>query len=167
MSHTAIDWPQNKAELYPLLTAQAVALAEGCPLPLPSLANCSALLWEALPGINWAGFYLLKGDTLYLGPFQGKVACTVIPVGRGVCGTGAATREIQLVPDVHAFPGHIACDSASRSEIVLPLVKEGRLLGVMDIDSPLPGRFTQDDADGLAALCEGLLAAIDWKEGLL
>lgn len=167
MSHTAVDWPHEKPELYPLLTAQTAALAEGCPLPLPALANCAALLWEALPDINWAGFYLLKGDTLYLGPFQGKVACTVIPVGRGVCGTGAATREIQLVPDVHAFPGHIACDSASRSEIVLPLMKEGQLLGVMDIDSPLPGRFDQADADGLYALCETLMNTVNWKEGLL
>lgn len=167
MAHEAVLWPADKAELYPLLTAQTVALAEGCPLPLPALANCAALLWEALPDINWAGFYLLKDDTLYLGPFQGKVACTVIPVGRGVCGTGAATRKIQLVPDVHAFPGHIACDSASQSEIVLPLVKDGQLLGVMDIDSPLPGRFDQQDVDGLAALCEALLQATDWKEGLL
>lgn len=167
MSNNAVNWPDNKSELYPLLAAQAAALAEGCPLPLPSLANCAALLWEALEDINWAGFYLLKGDTLYLGPFQGKVACTVIPVGRGVCGTGAATREIQLVPDVHAFPGHIACDSASRSEIVLPLMKDGHLLGVMDIDSPLPGRFDQADADGLNLLCTQLLNAIHWEDGLL
>ncbi|MBR4081333.1 MAG: GAF domain-containing protein [Clostridia bacterium] len=167
MSHDAVNWPTDKTDLYPLLAAQATALAEGCPLPLPSLANCAALLWDALVDINWAGFYLLKGDTLYLGPFQGKVACTVIPVGRGVCGTGAATREIQLVPDVHAFPGHIACDSASRSEIVLPLVKDGRLLGVMDIDSPLPGRFDQADADGLNLLCTHLLNAIHWEDGLL
>lgn len=167
MSHQSVNWPNEKAALYPLLTAQACALAEGCPLPLPSMANCAALLWEALPDVNWAGFYLLKGDTLYLGPFQGKTACTVIPVGRGVCGTGAATRQIQLVPDVHAFPGHIACDSASRSEIVLPLIKDGRLLGVMDIDSPLPGRFDEDDAVGLEALCEALMQTIDWEDGLL
>ena len=167
MSHTAVDWPHEKADLYPLLTAQTAALAEGCPLPLPALANCAALLWEALPDINWAGFYLLKGDTLYLGPFQGKVACTIIPVGRGVCGTGAATKKIQLVPDVHAFPGHIACDSASRSEIVLPLTKDGQLLGVMDIDAPIFARFDDKDAKGLAHLCDILVNQVDWTNGLL
>lgn len=165
--HQSIMYPADKREKYALLCAQMQALMEGCPLPLASMANCSALLWEALEDINWAGFYLLKKDTLYLGPFQGKVACTVIPVGRGVCGTAAATREIQLVPDVHAFPGHIACDSASNSEIVLPLIKDGQLYGVMDIDSPSLGRFTQEDADGLQALCQVLMDSPAWKEGLM
>lgn len=167
MVHEATSWPVDKAQLYSLLTRQAVALAEGCPLPLPSMANIAALLWEALPDINWAGFYLLKGNRLVLGPFQGKIACTEIPVGRGVCGTAAATRTIQVVPNVHDFPGHIACDSASRSEMVLPLVKDGRFLGVLDIDSPLPCRFDQADADGLAALCDAWLAKIAWEDGLL
>ena len=167
MAHDVLSWPGDKASLYPLLAQQITALAQGCPLPLPALANAAALVWEALPDINWAGFYLLKGDRLYVGPFQGKVACMEIPVGRGVCGTAVATRQVQLVPDVHAFPGHIACDSASRSEIVLPLLKDGRLLGVLDIDSPLPGRFDQADAEGLAALCEALLASIHWEEQLL
>lgn len=152
---------------YRLMCAQMTSLLEGCDLPLPALANCSALLWELLPDLNWAGFYLRKGNTLYLGPFQGKTACTMIPIGRGVCGAAAATRAIQLVPDVHQFPGHIACDSASNSEIVLPLIRGDELLGVMDIDSPLFNRFSQADADGLAALCETLVADVRWEEGLL
>lgn len=153
--------------MYQLMCNQMRSLLEGCALPLPALANCSALLWEHLDRINWAGFYLLKDNTLYLGPFQGKVACTVIPMGKGVCGTAAQSREIQLVPDVHLFPGHIACDSASNSEIVLPLIADGLLLGVMDIDSPEVNRFSQEDAEGLAALCQILCESVQWKEGLL
>lgn len=153
--------------MYQLMCAQMKALAEGCPLPLPALANCAALLWEHLDRINWAGFYLLKDESLYLGPFQGKVACTVIPMGKGVCGTAASTRKIQLVPDVHQFPGHIACDTASNSEIVLPLIIGDRLVGVMDIDSPECARFTQEDAEGLAALCDVLTQGVDWEAGLL
>lgn len=153
--------------MYDLLVRQMTSLAEACPLPLPALANCAALLWENLSDINWAGFYLLKGDRLILGPFQGKVACTVIPAGHGVCGTAAAARDIQLVPDVHQFPGHIACDSASNSEIVLPLFVDGTLVGVMDIDSPKLARFTQQDADGLADLCRVLTQRVNWKDGLL
>ncbi|MGN0747364.1 MAG: GAF domain-containing protein [Aristaeellaceae bacterium] len=165
--HERIAWPVDPRERYALLSGQLSALVEGCPLPLPALSNCAALLWEALDAVNWAGFYLLKGDTLYLGPFQGKVACTVIPVGRGVCGTAASTRKLQLVPDVHAFPGHIACDSASNAEIVIPLLDGDRLLGVMDIDSPVPGRFTPADAEGLTELCRILTTQVSWKEGLL
>lgn len=153
--------------MYSLIRRQMAALLEGCPLPLPALSNCAALLWHSLEDINWAGFYLACGDTLVLGPFQGKPACTIIPFQKGVCGAAARTREIQLVPDVHAFPRHIACDGASRSEIVLPLVKENRLLGVMDIDSPLLNRFSQEDAQGLAGLCELLMTEIDWSHGLL
>jgi len=153
--------------MYQLMCAQMKSLADGCPLPLPALANCAALLWEHLECINWAGFYLLKNDKLYLGPFQGKVACTVIPVGKGVCGTAAQTKEIQLVPDVHLFPGHIACDSASNSEIVLPLMVNGKLVGVMDIDSPELNRFSKADAEGLAALCQVLVQYVDWKDGLM
>lgn len=152
---------------YKLMVDQMQALIEGCPLPLPALSNCAALLWETLPEINWAGFYLLKKDTLYLGPFQGKVACTVIPLGRGVCGTAAATQQIQLVPDVHAFPGHIACDGASNAEIVLPMMVNGQLVGVMDIDSPRLNRFAQADADGLAAVCCVLTEQVRWEDGLL
>jgi len=157
----------DKKAMYSLMTQQMQSLAEGCPLPLPVLSNCAALLWHSLDHINWAGFYLLKGDTLYLGPFQGKVACTVIPCGKGVCGTAAAARQVQLVPDVHQFPGHIACDSASNSEIVLPLLVNGRLVGVMDIDSPDFSRFDQEDAEGLQTLCDVLTSAADWEAGLL
>jgi len=152
---------------YRSLCAQIEALTEGCALPLPALSNCAALLWGRLERINWAGFYLLKGDTLYLGPFQGKIACTQIRTGRGVCGTAVARDATQLVPDVHAFPGHIACDSASRSEVVIPLHVNGRIVGVLDIDSPETGRFTQEDADGLKALTDALLAAVDWSRGIL
>ena len=157
----------EKKAAYDLMAAQMESLLEGCDLPLPALANCSALMWESMPDINWAGFYLLKGQTLYLGPFQGKTACTMIPVGRGVCGAAAASREIQLVPDVHQFPGHIACDSASNSEIVLPLIVDGQLIGVMDIDSPTLNRFTQTDAKGLSKLCDALVRSVKWSDGLL
>lgn len=164
--HQETIWPKEKAKLYPLLAQQVQALVEECP-PVSALANAAALLWDALDDINWAGFYLLKADTLHLGPFQGKTACTLIPVGRGVCGTAAAQREVQLVPDVHEFPGHIACDSASNSEIVLPLLKDGRLLGVMDIDSPVFSRFDEEDAAGLQKLCDILTDQVDWSNGLL
>lgn len=164
--HQEINWPADKDELYALLSKQLTALVKDCP-PISALANAAALLWEAMSDINWAGFYLLKGDLLHLGPFQGKTACTVIPVGRGVCGTAAATRHVQLVKDVHEFPGHIACDSDSNSEIVLPLVKDGILLGVMDIDSPVFARFDEKDAAGLQALCAILINDIDWSSGLL
>ena len=165
--HTNITWPRDKQELYSLLKLQAVSLAEATPLPLPALANCAALLWEALSDINWAGFYLMHGDTLVLGPFQGKTACTLIPSGKGVCGTAAATRVLQLVPDVHQFPGHIACDSASNSEIVVPMIKDGVLLGVLDIDSPIFSRFDEQDAAGLQAIVEGILSCTDWTKGVL
>ncbi len=164
--HQSIDWPHEKAALYPLLTRQLTALVEGCP-PVSALANASSLLWEALPDINWAGFYLLKGDTLYLGPFHGNTACVMIPLGRGVCGTAAATRELQLVPDVELFPGHIACDSASRSEIVVPMLVDGRLLGVLDMDAPIPSRFDAEDANGLTAVVRVLTECVDWTQGLL
>lgn len=164
--HQEILWPQERNELYDLLEKQITALVEDCP-PVSALANAAALLWEALDDINWAGFYLLKEDTLHLGPFQGKSACTLIPVGRGVCGTAAATRQIQLVPDVHQFPGHIACDSASNSEIVLPLAKDDVLLGVLDIDAPIFSRFNEEDAAGLSRICRVLTENVDWSNGLL
>ena len=164
--HLETNWPKEKDKLYPLLEQQLSSLVEGCP-PVSALANAAALLWDALEEINWAGFYLLKDETLYLGPFQGKTACTLIPVGRGVCGTAAAMRTVQLVPDVHEFPGHIACDSASNAEIVLPLIKDGKLLGVMDIDSPVLKRFDELDAAGLERLCSVLAEQIDWSDGLM
>ena len=136
---------------YSSLHAQLAALTEGIPHPVSNLANAAALLWHSLPDLNWAGFYLLEGKKLVLGPFQGKTACIEIPLGRGVCGTAAAQDITQLVPDVHAFPGHIACDSASRSEIVVPLRKNGAVIGVLDVDSPFPDRFSEADRLGLEA----------------
>ena len=160
--HQEVQWPADRNELYELLERQLISLIEGCP-PISALSNAAALLWEALDNINWAGFYLLKEEVLYLGPFQGKTACTLIPIGRGVCGTAAVERKIQLVKDVHQFPGHIACDSASNSEIVLPLIKDGVLLGVMDIDSPIFSRFDEKDAEGLNRLCQILTKNLDWS----
>ncbi len=134
------------------LHTQLQALTEGVPYPIANLANAAALLWQELPNINWAGFYLLEADTLVLGPFQGKPACIEIPLGRGVCGTAAAQDQTIRVADVHTFPGHIACDSASRSEIVIPLRKNGQVIGVLDIDSPLPNRFSPADQTVLEAV---------------
>lgn len=135
---------------YETLQQKMSALTDGVPYRISNLANAAALLWEELPDINWVGFYLLEGDKLILGPFQGKVACTEIPVGKGVCGTAAATLKTQVVADVHEFPGHIACDASSRSEIVIPLVDaSGALYGVLDIDSPVLNRFTEEDRIGL------------------
>ena len=136
---------------YAFLGEQLRSLIEADAEAVPVLSNASALLMQELSDLNWAGFYLLRGETLVVGPFQGKPACIHIPLGRGVCGTAAQEDTLQLVPDVHAFPGHIACDSASRSEIVVPIHQDGRVIGVLDIDSPLPARFTDADAGGLAA----------------
>ena len=140
---------------YSLLTKQLLALASESSNPVTLMANASALLFDALPEINWAGFYLVKDDELLLGPFQGKAACVRIARGRGVCGTAWERDEVLVVPDVHAFSGHIACDAASRSEIVVPLRGgDGNAAGVLDIDSPLPARFDRSDAEGLEALAE-------------
>lgn len=136
---------------YHVLNSQLKALTEGIPYKIANLANAAALLWEHLDTINWAGFYLMEDGALVLGPFQGKTACIRIPVGKGVCGTAAAENATQLVPDVHLFPGHIACDCASNSEIVVPLRADGRVIGVLDIDSPVKNRFTQEDQAGLEA----------------
>ena len=136
---------------YQLLTEQLTALTDGVNNPVTNLANAAALLYHTLPEINWAGFYLLNGETLELAPFQGKPACVKIPLGKGVCGTAASERRVLRVDDVHAFAGHIACDSASRSEIVLPLYRDGSVFGVLDIDSPVPSRFTAEDEAGLTA----------------
>ena len=136
---------------YKELNAQLSALVDGIPYPIANLSNAAALLWHTLPELNWAGFYLREGEKLILGPFQGNTACIVIPMGRGVCGTAAAQDKTQLVADVNAFHGHIACDSASRSEIVVPLRREGRVIGVLDVDSPVLDRFTEADREGLEA----------------
>ncbi|MCI9406050.1 MAG: GAF domain-containing protein [Oscillospiraceae bacterium] len=147
-SETA-GFPKKKDQLYPLLISQLSALVEGIPHPIANLANASALLKEALEDVNWAGFYLLQGEKLVLGPFQGRPACIEIQVGKGVCGSAVAQNQPLLVEDVHQFAGHIACDSASRSEIVLPFYKNGAIAGVLDIDSPLPARFDEEDLAGL------------------
>ena len=144
---------ENRTD-YAALCTQLEALVKDVPYWIANLANASALLWQHLPQINWAGFYMLEGEQLILGPFQGKPACIVIPVGRGVCGTAAERNETVLVPDVHQFPGHIACDGASNSEIVIPLRKDGKVIGVLDIDSPIFDRFSQADKAGLEAAAE-------------
>lgn len=136
---------------YELLHQQLEALIHGVPHRIANLSNAAALLYNTLPGLNWAGFYLMENGVLILGPFQGKPACIEIPVGRGVCGTAVAEDRTQLVYDVHQFPGHIACDGASNSEIVIPLHDGGRIVGVLDIDSPHIGRFTEEDRAGLEA----------------
>ena len=145
-------YPAGAEELYSLLKEQLQSLVMGVPYPIANLANASALLNQALDNINWVGFYLCQDGKLVLGPFQGKTACIEIPFGRGVCGTAAAEDKIQLVYDVHQFPGHIACDSASNSEIVIPLHKDGKVAAVLDIDSPMVGRFTETDRAGLELL---------------
>jgi GAF domain-containing protein len=131
--------------------------------PWANAANAAALVYERLPGLNWAGFYFLRGGGLVVGPFQGRVACVRIPLGQGVCGTAAARRATLIVKDVHEFPGHIACDAASNSEIVVPLLDRDRLIGVLDLDSPRLGRFTPADAKLLEALAQKLVAASDWR----
>ena len=155
----------DKPAAYGELMTQLAGLYLGERDGLANAANLSALLYHSLPNLNWVGFYLLRGalggTELVLGPFQGKVACVRIPLGQGVCGTAAQRRETVVVPDVHAFPGHIACDAASRSEIVLPLLQNGRLWGVLDLDSPIPERFDQDDAAGLQALVDVFLQSSD------
>ena len=137
---------------YKSICDQLAALVEGIPYEVANLANASALLWQELPGINWVGFYKMEDGALVLGPFQGKPACIRIPVGRGVCGTAVAEDQVQLVYNVHDFPGHIACDSASNSEIVLPIHVNGEIWGVLDIDSPHIGRFSEEDRKGLESV---------------
>lgn len=162
MSFSKPCYPEDRAARYELILAQAVSLLDETLNPIANLANMAALLADALPRINWCGFYLLDGGMLTLGPFCGLPACTKIPLGRGVCGTATRKDEVQRVADVHAFPGHIACDAASRSEIVVPLLDGDRLLGVLDVDSPLPGRFDESDREGLEALARRLTAGCDW-----
>ncbi|MBM3381768.1 MAG: GAF domain-containing protein [Betaproteobacteria bacterium] len=151
----------NPAAFYDSLASTLKALLAAESDFIANLANASALLFSHLPNINWAGFYLLKGNELVLGPFQGKLACTRIKLGRGVCGTSASTRETLVVADVEAFPGHIACDSASRSEIVIPLISRGELWGVLDIDSPILNRFTEADRAGLEMFVHVLTLSIE------
>lgn len=153
---------EDKPGFYRELLAQAGGLLHGERDAIANAANLSALIFDAVPDLNWAGFYFLKtAGELVLGPFQGKVACVRIPVGKGVCGGAVAEARSLLVADVHAFPGHIACDSASRSELVVPLVRDGKVFGVLDLDSPLPGRFTAEDQQGFEALAALYVAASD------
>ena len=146
----------SKTELYRDLHSVLDALTDGEPDAVANMANAAALIWQYLPDLNWAGFYRLLDDTLVVGPFLGKPACIRIAIGDGVCGVAAQTRTTQLVEDVHAFPGHIACDAASRSELVVPIVHDGRLIGVLDLDSPSAARFDSADAAG----CEALMALL-------
>ena len=151
----------DKPGFYSELIQQLDGLLHGERDAIANAANLSALLYEAMPQLNWAGFYLMRGGELVLGPFQGKPACVRIPVGRGVCGAAVARRESILVEDVHAFPGHIACDAASRSELVVPLIRDGEVVGVIDLDSPDPGRFDADDQAGIEAIARLYLEASD------
>ena len=150
---------RSKADLYRELAGQLSGLLAGERDLIANAANFSSLVFQTLPDLNWAGFYFAKDGELVLGPFQGKPACVRIKLGQGVCGAGAAKCETVIVPNVHEFPGHIACDSASNSEIVVPLVKDSRLIGVLDLDSPQPARFDQEDADGLETLVRILLSS--------
>jgi L-methionine (R)-S-oxide reductase len=144
------------------LLVQARALLAGQRDLVANAANLSALLFHGMDGLNWAGFYFLKGEELIVGPFQGKPACVTIPLGRGVCGTAAASRQVQRVADVHAFEGHIACDADSRSEIVVPLIFEGSVRAVLDLDSPLPDRFGRRDEEFLRAIADLFVESVDW-----
>lgn len=156
MSHQPADQRVTPDDLL----GSVAAILAGEPDLIANAANVAALLFEALPRINWAGFYFLRDDQLVLGPFQGRVACTRIPLGKGVCGTAATRRETIVVADVHAFPGHIACDAASASEIVVPLLADDRLIGVLDIDSPIPDRFTPQDRQLVEAVAALLVRAL-------
>lgn len=151
MENNHMQFPEKPEELYPLLIKQIRTLTEGVPYRVANLANASALLNQALTDINWVGFYLMEDGKLVLGPFQGRTACIIIPLGRGVCGTAAAENKVQRVADVHTFPGHIACDADSASEIVVPIHVNGQVVGVLDIDSPVKNRFTADEEAGLCA----------------
>jgi L-methionine (R)-S-oxide reductase len=156
----------SKAATYREVNAQLAGLFSGERNGLANSANMCALLYQMLPDVNWVGFYFLHGEELVLGPFQGKIACVRIAMGRGVCGTAAERREILVVPDVNAFPGHIACDAASRSEIVLPLIQHGRLLGVLDLDSPNLARFDHEDRDGLEVSVDLLLKSSELSRAM-
>ncbi|MEH6790773.1 GAF domain-containing protein [Parasphingorhabdus sp.] len=152
MLDVTIDSNQPVDGFYAELASSAAALVDGEPDAIANMANIAALIWQYVPDINWAGFYRVVDDELVLGPFQGKTACIRIAIGAGVCGTAAATAAVQRVADVHAFPGHIACDAESRSELVIPIISQGRVIAVLDLDSPLPDRFRAEDEAGLCRL---------------
>ena len=160
MSFASIPLTGSKPEQYAQLAQQAEAILAGEHDRIANAANLSALVYHALPDLNWVGFYFFDGTELVVGPFQGLPACVRIPLARGVCGAAARTRETQRIADVHAFPGHIACDAASRSELVVPLVKDDALIGVFDLDSPLPDRFDVEDQAGLEAIAALFLRSL-------
>src|SRR5450432_776178 len=162
MFTATLDPAAPKSVQYRDLAASLASLLHGETDALANLSNASALLAQALDRINWCGFYLLRGSELVLGPFQGKPACVRIPLGSGVCGTAAERRETLVVPDVLVFPGHIACDAASRSEIVVPIVVDDRLVGVLDVDAPLPSRFDEEDRGGLEQFVQTLVPEVAW-----
>lgn len=164
MYETLSIYPEDKIECYKLLQNQLKALLEDETYLIPNLSNAAALLAGALKDINWVGFYLIHDNELLLGPFQGKPACIHIPIGKGVCGTAVSERKTQLVPDVHEFPGHIACDSESRSEIVVPMDIKGDIVAVLDIDSPIKGRFDQMDQEGLEEFAKILTSGTNWTK---
>jgi L-methionine (R)-S-oxide reductase len=146
----------DKSVVYRDLLSAVEGLTAGEPDPIANMANVAALIWETLPDLNWAGFYRNVDGELVLGPFQGRPACIRIPFGQGVCGAAAKSLQVQRVADVHGFPGHIACDAASASELVVPIVRDGQLIAVLDLDSPAPGRFTEEDEAGCVAICKQL-----------
>ncbi|PHR21224.1 MAG: hypothetical protein COA41_02695 [Sphingopyxis sp.] len=152
MFNIAIDQNQPTADFYNDLKSSAVALVDGEPDAIANMANIAALIWQYVPGLNWAGFYRVIDGELVLGPFQGKAACIRIAMGAGVCGAAAATGQVQRVADVHAFPGHIACDADSRSELVVPVTNNGKVIAVLDLDSPLPDHFSAEDEQAMVAL---------------
>ncbi|GGC04377.1 diguanylate cyclase [Novosphingobium endophyticum] len=156
----APDPDLEKPVLYSALARAAQALVDGERDSVANMANLAAVIWQFVPDLNWAGFYRAIGDELVLGPFIGKPACIRIPFGRGVCGTAAASGAAQIVPDVHAFPGHIACDAETRSELVVPIVSGGRVIAVIDLDSPTPGRFDDEDASGMQLVAQVAAMAI-------
>ena len=160
MYHFSVDSDLSKPERYRELAAAAQALVAGEPDSVANMSNLAALIWQFVPDLNWAGFYRVVDGTLVLGPFQGKAACIRIPFGQGVCGTAAALAQTQLVTDVHAFPGHIACDADSRSELVTPVLHHGAVVAVIDLDSPLVARFDADDAAGIEMLAQRIATAI-------
>ena len=160
MSFASIPLTGDKPEQYAQLAAQAEALLVGEYDRIANAANLSALVYHALPGLNWVGFYFYDGRELVVGPFQGLPACVRIPLDKGVCGAAARTRETQRIADVHDFPGHIACDAASRSELVVPLVLDGTLIGVFDLDSPVPGRFDVEDQEGIESIAASYLRSL-------
>lgn len=157
---------KDKKQMYNFMKMRLTALIGEEPDWLANLSNAAALIWQILDDINWSGFYLIKDDKLVLAPFQGKPACVNIEVGKGVCGTAASTRSYQLVKNVHDFPGHIACDSASNSEVVIPIIVEDQVVGVLDLDSPSLNRFDEEDVEGLTKFVEVLIKYVDFESAL-